>query len=293
METLDSLGSALIAVVAASDAMYNENAGEPAATSTAALEVDAYDEPLAAATGTERPLFGAYCDAEAKLRSLNDLVRSYALLLALADVNVGQVVIARAAIETSARMYWGLAIDGDYRERATRWLRERLRSIEEIAKLSSDAREEMERQASASQIKEGAKNAGLGVTGPPPVAIDMLWPLLSAANSLLCIEGLDRETAMLLFYRSPSSPTHGALHGIALHFVDPKSEPSRRATRAAPLEQTLILMAGVLNGYVNAHGALVTLYGWDVSQFNLATATAARQLSAALQAARSGANRRG
>jgi len=86
---------------------------------------------------------------------------------------------------------------------------------------------------------------------------------------------------MLLFYRSPSAPTHGAPHGIALHFADPESEPSRRATRLAPLEQTLILMAGVLNGYVNAHGALVTLYGWDVSQFNLAT-TRAQELSAAL-----------
>ena len=87
---------------------------------------------------------------------------------------------------------------------------------------------------------------------------------------------------MLLFYRSPSAPTHGASHGIALHFADPESEPSRRATRAAPLEQRLILMAGVLNGYVNAHGALVTLYGWDVSQFNLATTRAAQELSAAL-----------
>ncbi len=293
METLDSLGSALISVVAASDAMYYENAGQPAATSTAALEVDAHDQALAAATGTEHPLFGAYADAEAKLRSLNDLIRSYVLLLPIADVNVGQIVIARAAIETAARVYWGLAIDCGYRERAARWLRERLRSIEEIAQLGSEPREEMARQAYASQIKEGAKSAGLGVTGPPPAAIDLLWPLLNAAKSPLRIEGIDRETTMLLFYRSPSAPTHGAPHGIALHFADPESEPSRRATRASPLEQTLILMAGVLNGYVNAHGALVTLYGWDVSQFNLATTRAAQELSAALQVARSCASRRG
>jgi hypothetical protein len=203
MEPLDSLAFALMSVVMASDEIYAENDGRPTVTSSAALEVAAHDESFAVATGTERPLFGAYADSEAKAHSLNDLVRSFVLLLPNADVNVGQIVIARAAIEIAARLYWGLAVEGDYRERGARWLRERLRAIDEISKFGSDAREKMERQGSVAQIKEGARNAGLSVTGPPPAAIDLVWPLLSVANSPLFIEGLDRETAMLLFYRNP------------------------------------------------------------------------------------------
>lgn len=286
METLDSLASALMSVVVASNAAYDDNAGEPGSTSTAALEVAAHDGPLAEATGTARPVFGAYADAEAKLRSLNDLVESFTVLLASPAVNVGQVVIARAAIETAARVRWGLAIDCDHRERAARWLRERLRTIDEVGKFGPEARLEMERQGYAIEIIEGAKNAGLVVPGPPPAAIDLVWPLVSAAGSPLRIEGLDREAAMLLFYRSPSAVTHGAPHGVAAHFGDPRSEPSRRGTTAEPVEQTVMLIAGILNGYANAHGTLIALYGWDATIWDRATATAAQRLSAALQAAR-------
>jgi hypothetical protein len=267
--------------------MYHENAGEPAPMSTAAAEVEAHDKELTIATGTDRPLRGAYSDAESKLRSLNDLLRSYVLLLMSTDVYVGEVVVARAAIETAARIYWGLAVEDGYRERAARWLRERLRLIEEIAKFSTEARVEMERQDSVSQIKAGAQRAGLRATGPPPAAIDMVWPLLTAAEGRLRIEGLDRETAMFLFYRSPSAPAHGALHGTAPHFADPDFEPSRRATGPAPLEQTVILMSGVLNGYDNAHRALVTLYGWEASLINTAMDSAARCLMTTLEVARS------
>ena len=77
----------------------------------AALEVATHDESLSDATGMPSPVFGAYADAEAKLRSLNDLVRSFTLLLASPDVHMGQIIVARAAIETAARMQWGLAVD--------------------------------------------------------------------------------------------------------------------------------------------------------------------------------------
>ncbi len=158
---------------------------------------------------------------------------------------MGQIIVARAAIETAARMQWGLAVDYDHRERAARWLRERLRLIEEVAKFGTEARSEMERQGGVSnQIIDGAKNAGLVVPGPPPSAIDLVWPLLSAADSPLRFDGLDRETAMLLFYRIPSAPTHAATHGIVTHLFGPQSEPSKRGTAAAPLEQTVILTAG-------------------------------------------------
>jgi len=92
---------------------------------------------------------------------------------------------------------------------------------------------------------------------------------------------------MLLFYRIPSAPSHAATHGIVTHLVGPQSEPSKRGTAAAPLEQTVILTAGVLNGYANANGTLIALYGWDPSLWKLATAAAARQVSAVLQIARS------
>lgn len=285
MDAGNSLASALFSVVVESDAMYEENAGEPAPTSTAALEVTTHDAPLAKATGTLRPLFGTYADAEAKLRSLNDLVRSFTVLLASSDVHLGQIVIARAAIETAARMRWGLAVDDDYRERAARWLRERLRTIEEVAKLAPQARQEMERLGLARQVIEGARAANLNVIGPPPAAIDLVWPLMSAANSPLKIAGLDRETAMLLFYRSPSALMHGTPHGLTSHFTDPRADVATRGITAEPLEESLILTAGILNAYANAHGALVALYGWDGSRANLAIATAAQQLSTALKAA--------
>jgi len=136
VEPLDLLGSALVAVVESSDAIYDENAGEPAPTSTVASEVLAYDQELTVVNGIDRPLFRAYAHAESTLRSLNDLVRSYVVLLVSSEVNVGEVVVARAAVETAARIYWGLAIEGDYRERAARLLGERLRTIEEIAKFT-------------------------------------------------------------------------------------------------------------------------------------------------------------
>ncbi len=69
----ESLASALTSLVVASDATYNDNLGEPTATSLAALEVATHDESLSDATGMPSPVFGAYADAEAKLRSLNDL----------------------------------------------------------------------------------------------------------------------------------------------------------------------------------------------------------------------------
>jgi len=271
-------------VVSASDALYYETAGQPAQSSIAALEVASHDEALAVATGTVHPLSGAYADAEAKLRALNDLVRSFTLLLPAPGVNVGHVVIARAAIETAARMRWALAAEDDYRERAARWLRERLRSIEEISKYGPNMRRDME--SNAAQIRKGAQDAGLSVPGPPPAAIDLVWPLLNSPNLPLQIDGLDKATAMVLFYRSPSAPMHGASHGVARHFADPRSDPSTRATRPEPLEQTILTMAALLNAHASAHGALTTLYGWDPSIPNMANQAAAECLLAAHDHAR-------
>jgi hypothetical protein len=59
METVESSASTLTAVVVASDATYEEYAGEPESKATAAKEVEAHDARLATATGTERPHFGA------------------------------------------------------------------------------------------------------------------------------------------------------------------------------------------------------------------------------------------
>ena len=130
--------------------------------------------------------------------------------------------------------------------RASRWLRERLRLIKEVAKIwnGSSIGDGKTSGGVSNQIIDGAKNAGLVVPGPPPSAIDLVWPLLSAADSPLRSDGLDRETAMLLFYRIPSAPTHAATHGIVTHLFGPQSEPSKRGTAAAPLEQTVILTAG-------------------------------------------------
>jgi hypothetical protein len=76
---------------------------------------------------------------------------------------------------------------------------------------------------------------------------------------------------------------HGAPHGTAPHFADPQSDASSRGTKAAPLEQTLMLIAGVFIGYANSHRALITLYGWEVSRFDLVTETAAQRLLQAVQ----------
>jgi len=92
---------------------------------------------------------------------------------------------------------------------------------------------------------------------------------------------------MLLFYRSPSASTHGSPIGLRAHFADPVDDESRRFTRADSIEATLILMAAMLNGFANAHGALMALYGWDLTRIRKAQVEAAYRLSSALQELRS------
>jgi hypothetical protein len=287
METLGSLASTFNSMIAASQDLYAEHGGEPAPDSTAAMEVSGHDVHLAEVTGTPRPVFGAYTDAEDKLRALIDLTSSFSVLVVNSNMSVGQVVVARAAIETAARMYWGLAVGYDYRERAARWLRERLRSIDEVAKLGKQARLDMEESRFAVDILEGAARAGLAVRGPPPAAIDLIWPLVTARQSPLEFDGIDREAAMLLFYRSPSALTHGSPHGLRAYFANPGDDESRRFTRSESIETSLVLMAGLLNGFANAHGALVALYGWDATGIGEAQSHAAQRLSSALEHARS------
>jgi len=96
---LDRVGFAevLIDAVDLTDTIYAANHGQPAELSTAAQEVEQFDLELEAATGPPAPLFGAYFDAEAKMRALNDLVRSAATLLARDDTSVGYVNAFRAA----------------------------------------------------------------------------------------------------------------------------------------------------------------------------------------------------
>jgi hypothetical protein len=287
-DALGDLASALKSMIAASHELYAENAGEPAPSSTAAMEVEEHDQHLAEVSGTPRPVFGAYVDAEAKLRALIDLASSFSILVVDANTSVGQVVLARAAIETAARMYWGLAVGHDYRERASRWLRERLRTIHEVTKFGRQARLDMEESRLARDISEGARQAGLNVPGPPPAAIDLIWPLVTATESPLEFDGVDRETAMLLLYRTPSAVIHGAPHGVRAHFRDPKDDQSRRSTNFQSVEGSLFLIAGLLNGFANAHGALISLYGWDATRLVEAESAAAQTLSAALQYTRSG-----
>lgn len=283
MATFDPLVASFGSVIAASHDLYVEHSGEPAPDSTAASEVNMHDDELEAATGTPHPVFGAYADAEGKLRALIDLMSSFSVLAGHEDTSVGQVVVARAAIETAARMYWGLAVGYDYRERASRWLRERLRSIDEVGKLGKQARLEMDQNALAKGISVGATRAGLNVPGPPPAAIDLIWSLLTAAESPLGFDGIDREAAMLLFYRSPSASTHGSPLGLGVHFANPADDESRRLTRPGSIEATLILRAAMLNGFANAHGALIALYGWDSTGIRKALGHAAQRLLAALQ----------
>lgn len=287
MDTIDPLASAFSSVIAASHDLYAEHGGDPAPDSTAANEVGTYDKDLEEATGTPRPVFGAYADAEGKLRSLIDLMSSFSVLMDNSDTSVGQVVVARAAIETAARMYWGLAVGYDHRERAARWLRERLRSIDEVGKLGKQARLDMEESGFAMSISEGAARAGLNVPGPPPAAIDLIWPLLTAAESPLEFDGIDREAATLLFYRSPSASTHSSPLGLRAHFANPGEDESRRFTRPESIEATLILMAAMLNGLANAHGTLIALYGWDPARIRKAQDDTAHRLSSALQDVRS------
>ena len=118
MNTPDALADLLVSIVQTSDAIYHNAGPDPLPDSIAATEVAKHDRVLEAATGTYRPVFGAYADAEAKLRVLNDLVRSFALIVADPTVNVGHIAIGRVVIETAGRTYWGLATSGDHTDRA-------------------------------------------------------------------------------------------------------------------------------------------------------------------------------
>lgn len=282
METLTSFASALDSIIVASNELYEANFGEPAPGSTAATDVALHDEQLAESTGTPRPVFGTYADAEAKLRALIDLTSSFSALVTVPNTNVGRVVVARSAIETAARMYWSLAVGSDYRERTARWLRERLRSIEEVSKFGEQSRIDMNESGFAKDITDGAKRAGLNVQGPPPAAIDLVWPLVSAPESPLKFDGIDREAAMFFFYRSPSATTHGSTHGLQVHFASPMEDESRRQTASESIESSLILMAGLFNGFANAHGALIALYGWDATVMRDVQSEVAQRFSNAL-----------
>jgi hypothetical protein len=280
MEQIPSLISALNHVVDSSDSMYRDHAGAPTEDSMAWREVVEHDGRLAVVTGLPSPLFGAYADAEYKLGLLNDLIRSFTSLVAKSDVSLGEMVVARSVIEVAARMHWGLASGDNYRERASRWLREWLRIISEAKKLGSGPHEYVEELGNETLIKEGAVRAGLNVPGPPPGAIDLVWMVMSATPGPLRFHGLKREDVVAVFYRKLSAVTHGSSLGVQSHVEELGTGTSIRSTKSSSSD-VLTLTAGVLTAYSNAHGALAELYGWDSSSMKIATDNAVAEVRSA------------
>lgn len=278
-----TLGDLILEVVEVSDSIYAANGGEPSETSDARLEVDEYDDALAEQTRSPGPVFGAYVDAEGKLRSLNDLARSGAIVLHYSGTSVGYATLMRAAIETAARLYWILAPSGDHNDRAARFMSERLRTVSEVSKFDDEARAEM--KAFEREIREGAASAGLDVPGPPPPAIDLIVELLSQ-HGALTLDGMSRAEIGTMFYRLPSARAHAAMHSSAIHHQDPRADPDRRMTKPGPWEQTLLLTSGWFSGYATAHRALLVLYGWDSRRWDTAATEVAERLVAALGAER-------
>lgn len=272
----------LVDAVDLSDVIYAANHGQPAELSTAVQEVEQFDLGLEAATGPPAPIFGAYFDAEGKMRALNDLVRSAATLLARDDTSVGYVNALRSAMETAARLYWVLAPEGGHLDRAGRFLRERLRSIGEVSKFNAEARTAM--AEIKTEILAGAERAGIPVPGPP-TAVDMIVDLVSRPGAL-SLKGIDRREAAAMFYRFPSAPTHAAVHGVALHFADPSHDSTARRTTPEPWEHTLVVGGGLYASYATAHRALLVLYGWDVTDWDRHVHAAAQRIEEALRAER-------
>ena len=279
MEQIVQLISALNSVVDSSDSMYRAYACAPAEDSLACREVLEHDEELASTTRMPTPLFGAYVDAEFKLHLLNDLVRSFTSLVAKTDVNLGEMVIARSVIEVAARMHWGLAFNDDYRERASRWLREWLR-IAETKKLGEDPLVFVEGLGNEMLIREGAASAGLNVPGPPPGTIDLVWMVMTAKPGQLRFQGLKREDVVAVFYRKLSAVTHGSMLGVHPQFADPRADTSYRSTASRPSE-ILTLIAGVLTAYANALERGDDLYGWDSSSMKSAIDEAVDEINTA------------
>jgi hypothetical protein len=280
MEQIFSLITALNHVVESSDSLYQDYAGAPAEDSRAWLEVSEHDGELENATGLSRPLFGAYADAEYKLCVINDLVRSFTELVATSEVNLGEMVVARSAIEVAARLYWELAATDDYRESASRWLREWLRIIAEAEKLGSVPRTFVEELGNETLIRQGAVQAGLNVPGPPPAAMDLVWEVLSASPGPLRFHGLTREELVAVFYRNLSAVAHGSSLGTQSHISEPGTGAAIRSTTSNPAD-VLTLISGVLTAYANAHGALAELYGWDSSSMNAAIDEAVAEVRSA------------
>jgi len=276
------LAEMFIDTVDLSDTIYTANHGQPSELSIAAQEVEQFDTELEAATGPPAPLFGAYFDAEGKMRSLNDLVRSAATLLARDDTSVGYVNALRAALETAARLYWVLAPDGGHLDRAGRFLRERLRSISEISKFNAQTRNAM--SEIETKVLEGADRAGIPIPDPP-TAVDLIADLVTRPG-VLSLEGIDRGEAAAMFYRLPSAPTHGAVHGLAMHYADPSHDPTARRTTAEPWEHTLAVGGGLYAGYTTTHRALLVLYGWDATDWDRHVRASAQRISKALAAER-------
>ena len=278
------LADLIFRIVELSDAIYAAHHGTPGDDSVATREVEEFDDALAEETATPGPLFGAYAVAEGKLRTLNDLSRSAAILLPARGTSVGYVNVMRAAVETAARLHWTLASSGDHRDRAARLMRERLRTVSEISKFDDEAREAMKEYES--EIRGGAARAGLDVPGPPPPAIDLIVELLSS-DGVLVLDGLSRAEIAAMFYRLPSAPTHAAMHGIAVHHEDPSINPDERMTQPPPWEQTLLLTSGWFSGYATAHRGLLALYGWDCRAWDAAATDLAQKLVEALAVERS------
>jgi hypothetical protein len=275
-------GEILVNAVDLTDAIYAAHHGEPANISIAAEEVREFDSDLEAATGPPAPLFGAYVDAEGKLRALNDLMRSAAALLARDDTNVGYVVVLRSALETAARLYWVLGPDGGHLDRAGRFLSERLRSINEGKKLNNEAR--MALSEIEAELFAGAERAGIPVPGAP-TATDLITDLLNRPGALR-LTGVDLGETASVFYRIPSASTHAALHGVVQHFEDPRRDLNARRTTPEPWEQTLVVGAGLYSAYTSAHRALLELYGWDPTDWNRDVRAASLRITEALSVER-------
>lgn len=265
-----------------SDSIYFANHGEPEPKSIARRELDRFEANIEAATGRPNPLRGAYFDAEGKIRALNDLIRSAAVLLARPDTVVGYDTTLRAAMETAARLYWVLAPDGDHLDRCGRYICERLRAIDEVSKLGHPAKTAM--APIRADLLDGAARAGITVPGRP-AATDLVAALVHTP-SVLRLGGLDHAEAAAVFYRIPSASTHATLHGVVPHFADPSLDPTGRRTTAEPLEHTLAIGAGLYAGFTTVHRALLVLYGWETAAWDRAILAAGTQIVEALDSAR-------
>lgn len=264
---------ALLGLVDAREAAQASSGGIPAATSAAMAELA--DEPKWTGTWGDEPLQQAHSIAGLRLAVAEDCIRSIGRLLdSDPPVIFAHMLIARSALELSARSWWLDELGIGHETRIARTMTERIYNFREQAKVPADVIDETGRTLAQraddgiSAIVDEAVRRGIHVNAARTVVGGHARPGSTQSVRSL-IEVMAGDEIDVVVYRYFSAIEHGTSYGLVQSVewqaAGPFEPQSVRLTSKA--STVTWVLAGLVLGYGHAAEVQLEHRGWDRSTF--------------------------